>query len=79
MSHKTIWHIPNITNSEFKLKKSQVFPKLLLFFIYSLARLNINSETSPPPPIINVACKYLRQVLGTRFGVATLPICCKIE
>ena len=33
ISHNTIRHIPNITNSEFKLKKCQVFPKPLLFFI----------------------------------------------
>ena len=34
ISHKTIWHIPNIQNSGFKLKKCQVFPNPLLFFIY---------------------------------------------
>ena len=40
---------------------------------------HINSETSPLPPIINVVCKYLRQFLGTSFGIATLPIYCNIE
>ena len=40
---------------------------------------HINSETNLPPPIVNVVCKYLREVLGTSFGVATLPICCNIE
>ena len=30
-------------------------------------------------PFINVACKYLRQVLDTSFSAATLPICCNIE
>ena len=35
---------------------------------------DINSETNPPSPIINVVRKYLRQVL-----VATLPICCNIQ
>ena len=40
---------------------------------------DINSETNPPPTIINVVCKYLRQVLGTSFCVATLPVCCNIE
>ena len=34
IGHKTVSHIPNIKNSEFKLKKCQVFPNLLLFFIY---------------------------------------------
>ena len=33
VSLKTIWHIPNVKNSPFKLKKCQVFPNLLLFFI----------------------------------------------
>ena len=40
---------------------------------------NINSETNLPPPMINVVCKYLRQCLGTSFGVATLPVCCNIK
>ena len=31
----------------------------------------MNSEISPPPPISNVVCKYLRQFLGTTFGIAT--------
>ena len=41
--------------------------------------LLINSETNTPPPIINVVCKYLRQFLGTSFGIATLPIYCNIQ
>ena len=40
---------------------------------------HINSETNPPPPIINVVCKYLRQFRDTSFSVATLPIYCNIE
>ena len=40
---------------------------------------HINSETNPPPLIINIVCKYLRQFLDTSFGVATLPIYCNIE
>ena len=32
MSHKTIWHIPNITNSEFKLKKIPGFSKTPFIF-----------------------------------------------
>ena len=40
---------------------------------------HINSEANPPPPIINVVCKYLRQFLGISFGIATLPICCNIK
>ena len=39
----------------------------------------VNSETNPPSPMINVVCKYLRQFLGTKFGVATLPISCNID
>ena len=30
---KTTWHIPNIQNSRFKLKKCQFFPNFFLFFI----------------------------------------------
>ena len=29
---------------------------------------HINSETSPPPSIINVVCKYLRQFLDTSYS-----------
>ena len=39
---------------------------------------HINSETNPPPLIINVVCKYLSQFVGASFGVATLPICCNV-
>ena len=39
----------------------------------------ITSETNPPPSVINVVCKYLRQFLGTSFGVAALPICCNVD
>ena len=47
---------------------------------YSEATIpHINSETGPPPPMINVVYKYLRQFLGTSLGVAILPISCKIE
>ena len=34
VSHKIIWHIPNIKKSEFKIKKCHVFSNLLSFFIY---------------------------------------------
>ena len=47
--------------------------------IFSFTIPHINSETNPYPPIINVVCKYLRQFLGTSFGVATLPIYYNIE
>ena len=40
---------------------------------------HINSETNPPPPIINVVYKYSRHFLGTSFAIATLPIYCNIE
>ena len=33
---------------------------------------NINSDTNPRPPIVNVVCQYLRQFIGARFGFATL-------
>ena len=52
---------PNMKNSGFEVKKSQVFPNPLLFFIYFFRQyLNINSETNPPPLMINVVCRYLR-------------------
>ena len=83
ISLKTIWHIPNIENSQFKLKKCQVFPNPLLFFIsffrQYLTKILRPIILTPPPPIINVVCKYLRQFLGTSFGVATLPTCCNIK
>ena len=40
---------------------------------------HINSETNPSTPIINVACKYLRQFLGSSYSVAALLTCCNIE
>ena len=38
------------------------------------AILLINSESNPRLPFANV---FQRQFLGTSFGVATLPTCCK--
>ena len=40
---------------------------------------NINSETNPPHPIINVVCKYLGQFGVASIGVASLPTSCNIE
>ena len=72
--------IPSISNSSCKI------PSILKFLIQSTqyfdlntAIPHINSETNPPSPIFHVVCKYLRQFLGTIFGVAILPICCNIE
>ena len=36
ISHKTIWHILDINNIQYKLKKCQVFLNPFLFFIYFL-------------------------------------------
>ena len=55
------------------------FQNLILIVVIVLnysAIPHINAETNLPPPIINVVCKYLIQVLGISSGVATLPICC---
>ena len=73
ISHKTIQHIPNIKNNEFKIKKKcHIFPNPLLFFIYFFKTIfHINSEINPPPPIISVVCKYLTQFFGTSFVVVT--------
>ena len=49
------------------------------FILNWIAIPHINSETNPPHPIINVVCKYLRQFLGTSFGVATLSIYCNTD
>ena len=49
-SHKTIWHIPNIENSGFKLKKCPVFPNPLLFsFIFLDNTLHKFWDESPSP------------------------------
>ena len=62
---------------------SQCKMKLTVFSYWILVKLStisyINSETNPPLTIVNVVCKYLRQFLGTSFGVTTLPKCCNIE
>ena len=80
ISHKTIWHIRNIKNSAFKIKKMAGFSKLsFIFHLFLQAISHINSATNPPSPIINVVCKYLRQVLCKSFGISTLLIYCNIE
>ena len=79
ISQKSLWHMPKVKNSEFKLIKCQVFPNSLLFFIYFLDNISHKFWYQSPPPIINVAWKYLRQFLGTSFGVATFLMLCNIE
>ena len=65
-------------------KRSIIFIMTLVHFslkrrIKQSAAPYLNSKTNPPPPIINVFCKYLRQFVGTSFRVATLPIYYKTE
>ena len=69
-----------------KLRKFSLYPKLYQHLKLKTQRQykfectipHINSQSNPPPPIINVVCKYLRQFLDTSFGVATLPIYCNV-
>ena len=66
-----------ITNKNNK-KDDKKWPYRMLI-IGPSAIPHTNSETKLPAPIISVVWKYLRQFLGTSFGVATLPISCNIE
>ena len=54
ISHKTIWHIPNIRNSQFKLKKIPGFSKLLLFLIYFLG--NTSHKFWDQSPSLHYQC-----------------------
>ena len=79
ISHKAIWHIPNISNSEFKIKNAKFFQTLFCFSFIFLGNTSRKLwDRSLSPPIINAGCKYLRQLFGTRFRVATLPLCCNM-
>ena len=74
------WHIPKIKNSGFKLKKVPGFSNLLFVIHLFFEKIPlINSKTKPPYPMINVVCKYMRQFLGTRFGITTLLMSWNIE
>ena len=54
---------------------SSKFSEFIPYLVVEVPAIpHMNSETNPPTPIISVVCKYLRQFLGTSFGVATLPI-----
>ena len=86
VSHKTTWHIPNISNSEFKFKNAKFFQTLFCFSFIFLGNTSHKlwerslspGPPPPPPPIINAVCKYLRQFFGTSSLVATLPLCCNM-
>ena len=69
---KTIWHVPNVKNGEVKLKENARFCESLFYFsVIFLDNTTINYVTNPGIHIINVACKYLTQCLGTSFGDTT--------
>ena len=73
--HSLSYNLRHISQfSDLLLKLYFMGPKAILSTIP-----HINSETNPPPSIINVVYKYLRQFLGTKFAVATLPIYYNIE
>ena len=60
-------------------KNAKFFQTPFYFYLFFWTLHQINSETNPPTPIINVLCKYLKQFLGTSFGAPTLLISCNIE
>ena len=73
VNHKTLWHIPNIKNSGFNLKKMPGFSNFfLIFHLFFKTISRINSETNPTSPIINGVCKYLRQFLCTSWALVLL-------
>ena len=53
VSHKTTWHIPNISNSEFKFKNAKFFQTLFCFsfiFLGNTSHKLWERSLSPPPP-----------------------------
>ena len=79
ISRQSIWYIPNIKNSEFKLKNDRFFQKPFYFSFSFLDNDSHKFWDQSPSLNISVVCKYLRHFLGTSFVVATLTICCNIE
>ena len=80
ISHKTVEHILNIKNIEFKVKKNaRIFETLFYFSFIFLNIPHTNCENNPASPIINVVRKYLRQFFGTSFGAVTLRRYCNID
>ena len=52
---------------------------LRMFNKLKAAMPHIYSESNSHALIVNAVFKYLRQFLGTSFGVTTLSTCCKIK
>ena len=63
--HKTIWHIPNIKNSEFKLKKCHVFLNPLLLFFSFIFLDNTSYKFLDQSPSSHYQCCF--QVSDTVF------------
>ena len=79
ISRQSIWYIPNIKNSEFKLKNDRFFQKPFYFSFSFLDNDSHKFWDQSPSLNISVVCKNLRHFLGTSFVVATLTTCCNIE
>ena len=92
VSPKTIWHIPNIKNSEFKLKKCQVFPNPLLFFFYFIDNTSHKFWDQSPSPhyqcCLQVSetvswhkfrCRYSANILQHWVGGRGLIYFCKVD
>ena len=75
VSHKTTWHIPNISNSEFKFKNAKFFQTLFCFsfiFLGNTSHKLWERSLSPPPPPAHYQCCL--QVSETVFW-HKLPCC----
>ena len=60
-------------------KNARFFKTPFYFLLIFLDNTSHISWDQSPSPVINVACRCLRQFLDTSFGVVTLPIICNIE
>ena len=93
ISHKTIWHIPNIKNSEFKLKKSARFFQTPFYFSWIFLDNTSHKfwDQSPSPHYQcclqisetvswhKLRCCYPANILQHWVGGRSLIYFCKVE
>ena len=75
ITHKTIWHIPNMKNSEFKIKNNARFLKNPFYFSFNILGNTSDKfwDQSPSPPV----SRLFASIWGSFLAQASVLLLCQ--